>query len=70
MAKPRALSWRTFVIIDGEERMIAEGDGQGNVVRHMSPGELEPIENRIMEQIGKGMSLYCETHPDCGILNK
>lgn len=68
MAKPKALSWTTSVIIDGEERMIAEGDGMGNVIRHMSPEELKPIEERLMKQIGRGMSLYCEQHPDCGLL--
>ena len=51
--KGKPLKWRTWVTIDGVPRLVAEGDGQGNVIRHMPDEEWLPIEEKIMKNVGE-----------------
>lgn len=64
MAKSKPLKWSTVIVIDGVERLIAEGDGYGNVVRHMSDEEFKPYQDKILQNISEGMSLYANAHPE------
>lgn len=68
MPKGKPLKWRTWVTIDGVPRLVAEGDGQGNVIRHMPDEEWMPIEEKIMKNVGEGMSRYVAQHPEPALI--
>ena len=63
MAKSKTLKWSAVIVIDGAEHLVAEDDGYGNAVRHMTDAEFEPYQDKILKNIGEGMSLYANAHP-------
>lgn len=66
----KKLKGRAFININGEDVLWYEMDEDGKVTWYLPKEVTDPLQDKMMESVGRSMSRYLINHPESALWGK